>query len=296
MRVLSFGEIVWDIIEGKEYLGGAPLNFIAYMSHLGAEASMLSRLGMDDLGKRAFDAVETHGVGTSFIQWDSAIGTGTVDVTLENGQPDYIINTDKAYDYISFEEAKPLLESTAFDILYFGTLVQRNATSAATLSSIIDQYRFKEIFYDVNLRKDCFSKSIIEASLKKCTILKLNEEELGVIGSYFFDGEMDIETFCNKISDTFQIHTIIVTAGKHGSYIFTKVAFVHIPVVPVEVVDAVGAGDSFSAAFLFKFYHKKDPIDAAKFANRIGAMVASSNGAIVAKNKVQETLHQYSQL
>ncbi|MEL6253034.1 MAG: carbohydrate kinase [Bacteroidota bacterium] len=281
MRVLSFGEILWDIIEHKYYIGGAPFNFASHISRCGADTYMVSRLGKDIWGEKAYEEAKKLGIHPDFIQWDADKPTGTVDVFLNNGQPSYIINPKVAYDYLDFEELiEAGLQNKSFDMFGFGSLAQRNETSRKCLYRILESLSFEHIFYDVNLRKDCFSAEIVNESLKYSTILKLNDDEVPIISEFAFSKKMGIEDFCEKVSAERGQNIIIVTAGGDGCFIYHEDKLHKVPGKKVEVVDTVGAGDSFSAAFLAIYFKKRDPIYAASVANQLGAFVASSHGPI----------------
>ncbi len=291
MKVLSFGEILWDIIEGKKYLGGAPFNFSAHISQCGAEAFIVSRLGKDTLGKKAHQEVIKWKVDPSFIQWDETYPTGTVDVSLQEGQPTYRINTQVAYDFIAAEELHEKIKIHDFDIFYFGTLAQRNPVSARALQKIMQDYTFKHVFCDLNLREGHYTKETIENSLKLCSILKLNHEEVQVLSSLFYREPLSEQLFAQKIAQDYHQKIIIITAGAEGCYVYYQGELHKIGAQKVKVKDAVGAGDSFSAAFLFKYLRNADPVEAGKAANRVGGFVASSRGAIPSySNEIRELL------
>src|SRR5690606_26563260 len=219
VKVLAFGEILFDIIEGEPFLGGAPLNFAAHFARLGGESYIFSRVGNDELGKKALVDIENIGVKTAFIQNDTRYETGTVDVILSSGQPDYTIVENVAYDFIEPGIIKDDLKQFNFDILYYGTLAQRNQESRKTLRKLIEQVKFKHVFYDVNLRKNFFSREILEFSLQSCTILKLNDEEVNILGLIFFNEHLSLESFAQKIADKFLIDIVIITVGAKGCVI-----------------------------------------------------------------------------
>lgn len=282
MKVVSFGEILWDIIEGKAYLGGAPLNFAAHATQCGADSLMISRLGSDDYGKQALQKLAEVDVGYSEVQIDKKHPTGSVDVFLENGQPSYIIHPGVAYDYISFEELNQSFLSSDFGVFYYGTLAQRNKTSRETLYNILESKTFDQIFYDVNLRKDCYSKDIVLQSLEKSNILKLNDEEVSVLSEYMFSKNFGMEDFAKGCYDKYGHEVIIITAGAQGCYVYHREKMQMVSGQKVTVADTVGAGDSFSASFMYMYYQTGDPIKAASIGNQIGAFVASQRGAIPA--------------
>lgn len=281
MRVLSFGEILFDIIEGEHYLGGAPLNFAGHLAQFGANAYILSAVGADELGALALKQISKLGIDTSLVQIKENHPTGTVPVELKNGQPDYTILKNVAYDYIDFDADSPL-EKTDFDVLYYGTLAQRNDHSQETLRKLVETKKFKQIFYDINLRKGCINRHIIHDSLHQCSILKLNDEEVKVLAAMFFEQELSLEEFSRMISAAYMIDVVVITAGEKGSYVLEDQVFGFAKGYPAKVVDTVGAGDSFSAAFVYHYFRTKDPLYAADIANRLGAYVASSRGPLPA--------------
>lgn len=280
MRVLSFGEILFDIIEDQYYLGGAPLNFAAHLAHFGVESYIFSAVGEDELGRQAINKIEELGVNATLIQRNDSQPTGTVPVVFNEGQPDYTIRENVAYDFVGFAKDDQTLGATPFDVLYFGSLIQRKETSRETLRQLLGYKPFKEIFYDVNLRKNCYTEEIIRKSLEACTILKLNDEEVAVLATMLFGKDLTIEAFAKDIAQHFYIKVVVITAGGQGCYIFEQDKLNFVPGNPVRVIDTVGAGDAFSAAFVFHYYTHGDALKAAILANKLGAFVASSRGPL----------------
>ena len=279
MKVLAFGEVLFDVIEGTPFLGGAPLNFAAHLARFGVDSHILSRVGKDNLGDEALGIIEQLGVSTEFIQKDPVHPTGTVEVLLNNGQPDYTIFENVAYDFIAPVDIKKVAPN-GFDVLYFGTLAQRNIQSKDTLAKLVEENYFRHVFYDVNLRKGFYSKKILHDSLRRCTILKLNDEEVIVLGEMFFQQKLSMENFAFRVAEAFGIKIIVITAGADGCLVYNDGELSFVNGYPAKVVDTVGAGDSFSAAFLYRFFVNGDPVQAADIANQLGAFVASSRGPI----------------
>lgn len=280
MRVLSFGEILFDIIEGEHYLGGAPLNFAAHLAQQGVESYIFSSVGTDELGKEALEKIRKIGVKTDFIQQDAQHPTGTVPVEFKKGQPDYTILSEVAYDYIDYKKSEQALAKTEFDVLYFGTLAQRNEQSAHALEQLIRQKTFKYIFYDINLRKNCFTAELIDSSLMRCTIFKLNDEEVEVLADMLYGKTLSLEAFVKQVAKDYDIKIVIVTAGAKGCFLYEDQQMSFIKGYPAKVIDTVGAGDSFSAAFVHQYFKKQDALAAADIANQLGAFVASSRGPL----------------
>ncbi len=279
MNALVFGEVLWDVIDEVPHLGGAPLNFAAHWVQMGNEAAMISSLGSDTLGDRAIERVEKIGINTSLIQRTDK-PTGYVPVTLFNGQPEYEIVKDVAFDHILTEDHYQN-EPDSYDVFYFGSLIQRNTVSRSALHAILARHRFNHLFYDVNLRKDCYTQDIIDYSLRYCTILKVNEDEVEVISQMLFEESLEPRKFCEQICSYYnQIELIVITAGKSGCYIYSDGEINHISTQSVEVIDAVGAGDAFSAAFVHCYIRTFDRKESARVANAVGGFVASNRGSI----------------
>jgi fructokinase len=280
MKVLAFGEILWDIIEGVEYLGGAPFNFAAHSVQCGNEALIVSRVGSDVRGMRAWNQCKLHKVKHDLIQFDEERPTGTVTVTLSEGQPDYVIHENVAYDFIEDSDLLRKLENNSADVVYFGSLAQRSEKSRQTLYELLRRVRCKHVFYDVNLRKGGYTDSILRDSLLYATMFKLNLDELPVISKILVGSELQPESFCRAITDMFSnIVIVIITAADKGCFVFDK-KFNCVPGVQVEVTDAVGAGDAFSAAFMHSYLLTRNTVHAARIANEVGAYVATKSGAI----------------
>jgi len=268
--VVSFGEVLWDVIEGVPHLGGAPFNFAAHCALCGLKTAMISSVGGDDLGRRAREMACGYGVDVSGVNVHPSLPTGTVLVTLKDGIPSYDICRDVAWDEISVADG--LLVQPCPRAVYFGTLVQRAPVSAAALKRVLDAWKDAEIFFDVNLRQGYWSKVLVEEGLGRATILKLNDEEqvtLGIDPSKAFAAQP-------------QLKVMIVTKGADGCEVFLRdgTSFVS-PSQPVgPVVDTVGAGDAFSAAFLSAYLKGATPQEAAQAGNKRGGFVASKAGAI----------------
>lgn len=278
MKVLAFGEILWDIIEGEHHLGGAPFNFAAHVVKCGGEASVFSAVGRDDLGVRALDRARVLGVDVSMVA-ALDMPTGTVDVFLKDGQPDYTIHPNVAFDRIPLPPPGQI-QNGGFDVFYFGTLAQRDAASRSTLHQIVSDNRFDHIFYDINIRKDFYSRGIIEHALYSATIFKINDQESELVSQMFYDMILPVADFCQRLAADYDLRIIIVTAAEKGCYVWFDGSLHHVPGQQVVVADAVGAGDSFSAAFVTSLLRLNGVAEAAAFANRVGGFVASRRGAI----------------
>ncbi|MFA5393786.1 MAG: carbohydrate kinase [Candidatus Ratteibacteria bacterium] len=292
MKAISFGAILWDVIEGKKYLGGAPFNFAAHLSKLGAESYMISRIGRDKLGEEAVKIAQKLRVNISLVQVDPVHPTGTVKVAVEsNGLPSYHINEDAAYDYIEINDGMLTeLKKTDAEVFYFGTLEQRSEVTRNTLYRLLESLKFKYIFYDVNLRQNYYSREILKKSLSHTNILKLNSEEMEQLSNLIYGQELSEKDFFHRITNNYPLKTICLTKGGKGCLVYSEGRMKEITGKHVKVIDTVGAGDAFSAAFIHKYLQNNDPFEAAEFANQVGGYVASRRGAIPEYNNEIKSL------
>lgn len=277
MKALAFGEVLWDIYTDSEFIGGAPLNFGAHFKKCGGEAWVITAVGDDALGKKTVSEIENMGINTEYIDV-SGKKTGKCLVTLDENQiPSYNLLDDVAYDYI---ESKKL---SGFDVLYFGTLALRNENNRKTLAKIISENSFGDVFVDVNIRPPFYSDEVIKYSLENATIIKISDEELPVILKAINKDVTELSSVAGMFADSFSnLKIIIITKGGDGSFVYDcKNGKVYeSKAEKVEVVSTVGAGDSFSAAFLAEYLKTSDISKALSLATKISGFVVSKKEAI----------------
>ncbi len=286
IHALTFGEILWDIIEGEPYIGGAPFNLAAHLSRMGGAVSMVSALGGDDLGVRALEKVRSFGISSEFVAEAAGGDTGTVDVFVDaDGHPDYIIHEGTAWDQLSLPTS--LFESLIgrkWDVVCFGTLAQRSGGNRSLLADILSSTGSRHVFYDVNLRQKYYTSEWITDSLTRSSIVKLNDDEAKCIADLLYNDEISStqgeEIFVRRLAEDYELESVLVTRGKGGALVYHGGVFNTTECADVEVVDTVGAGDSFSAGFLHAYLSGRDALESAMFASRVGDFVVSRRGAV----------------
>lgn len=279
MKVLSFGEILWDVYPDKKFLGGAPLNFAAHLAKHGADAYMLSAVGNDVLGEEAMAQIRQWGVFTDYITRCREKPTGKCIVTLdEKSIPSYFLLEDVAYDHISYKEVKD-----DFDVLYFGTLALRADANVRTLKRILSKNSFKEVFVDVNLRPCSYSKEKVVFAMESATILKISLEEIPILYEMFEIIDVTYSNFAKRLAQRYhRLRYIIVTLGENGAYVLdcNMQKEYDCDAINVEVKSTVGAGDSFSAAFLFQYLNGADILLCLEYAVKVAGYVVSKFEAV----------------
>ncbi|MBD3241132.1 MAG: carbohydrate kinase [Chitinivibrionales bacterium] len=285
---LAFGEILWDILPDHTALGGAPFNLAYRASTLGLHAMFASRLGDDDLGREAFARVEQLGMDTRWIQWDRDHPTGTVDVSLtDDGTPSYVINPGVAYDFIE-PDAALLTEAGNADCVCYGSLVQRGEVSRITLRELLERAAGALKLCDINLRTDCFTPRTVAWSLERADVLKINEDEVSALAAMFGLASSDPAGFCVEASRRWGLSHCVVTLGAAGSLAYAPdVGHVYEPGFRVTVADSLGAGDSFTAAFVHGLLRGESLAECCRRGNAMGALVASECGGTPAVDAVR---------
>ena len=273
MKTLCIGEILWDIFSDHKVWGGAPANFIFHTAQLGADATAYSAVGKDQLGTELSTAIKSCGI--NLLAEANEYPTGKVDILIDDeGHAQYQFNNNCSWDYIAFTPELQGLSSEV-DLIVFGSLAQRHEQSRATIyRALAHKKPSAKILFDINLRQDFYNTEIIEASLKACDFLKLNEDELPIIEQLF-------GITLDAIIERYDIELVIFTLGAEGSRIISKDGVSDQPAVKCKVVDTVGAGDSFTASFIIN-YLSGTPIPLAQsLASEIAAFVCTQKGATV---------------
>jgi fructokinase len=284
VRIVSVGEILWDVIGESEYLGGAPLNFAAHARKLGHEVFLVSAVGEDERGRRAIDSLQQWGISTEFVPVLPGKDTGTATVELDaDGKPMFRIVRPAAYDFVDLSagQLKRLAEIQP-NWIYFGTLYHTAKPAMASTLKLIETIPSARRFYDVNLRDGNWNLSIVEQLASQASVIKLSDSEAEFLDASLNADEQEgsVKHFCRRWSDQYRCKIICVTIGERGCAILKDGQYTEVPGCKVRVADTVGAGDAFAAAFLHGLDQGWDAQQCGAFANAVGALVASRAGAI----------------
>lgn len=277
-----FGEVLWDIIDSKSYIGGAPFNLAAYLTKMGVKSTPISSVGKDDLGRKALKEAKKRGIDSTFIKVHPHLPTGIVEVGIdEDGNPDYQIKENVAWDNIILDQNLiDSLKKTEWEVFCFGTLAQRTKENREILNRILFSIKPHHIFYDVNLRQNYYQKEWIEKSLCQSSIVKLNNREALILSELLFNQKLKQREFFENLVQEYNLSIVCITHGKNGSLVYHDGHLEKISAINGPVADTVGAGDSFSAGFLFSYLHGSSVYEAAEFAEMVGNFVVSQSGAV----------------
>ena len=279
--VIGMGEALWDVLPEGKKIGGAPANFAYHVSQFGLPSCVVSAIGNDPLGHEIIENFTSKGL-THQIE-TVPYPTGTVQVEIDQaGVPQYEIKENVAWDNIPYTaKLEQLAEKTS--AICFGSLAQRNVVSRNTINRFLDAIPAENdplIVFDVNLRQGFYNKEILCNSMKRCNILKINDEELVTVSRMFGYPGIDLQDKCWILLGKYNLRMLILACGINGSYVFTPGNVSFQPTPKVEVADTVGAGDSFTAAFISSILKGKSVAEAHSRAVQTSAFVCTKKGAM----------------
>ncbi len=278
--IVGLGEVLYDVLPQGAKLGGAPANFAYHASQFGYEAVAVSAVGNDALGDQALKTFDENGL--KYIIPRVPYPTGTVNVKLDaEGVPTYTFTPNVAWDHIPFTPEMQEVAKNACAVC-FGSLAQRSGESRESIMKFLESTPKDCLkIFDINLRGTFYDKETIQNGLRHCDILKINDEELIIVGRLFGYPGLDIEEKCRLIMKRYNLKMVVLTCGTNGSYVFAPNDFKSFRETPkVEVADTVGAGDSFTGSFTASILSGKSIEEAHALAVKVSAFVCTQKGAM----------------
>jgi len=290
-KITAIGEILFDVYPETINLGGAPLNFLYHIHKLTGKGSIISRVGFDVLGNKAIKFLKNNEIETNYIQVDHLHPTGVTTVTLDkNKVPSFIIDEERAYDYLELTDEVNQLINEETDCLYFGSLAQRNEVSKSTIHNLLGR-RIK-YFCDLNIRQDFYNEDTIKKSLKAANILKLNLEELKLINDLLLGEKFNTDTSAKGIMNKFNIELIAVTKGAEGSTLFINNDKDDCRISSSAAIDTLGAGDAFAAITCLGYIRNWNLAKINSLANEFANQICQIKGALPQEDDIYEMLKE----
>lgn len=272
---LSFGEILFDIFSPcEERLGGAPLNFSYHLKSLGWRGKIISSVGHDKRGENALKEIKDLNIDTSYISL-SNYPTGISTIKNERGNADYEFNYPSSWDDISL----PDIEEKNVDLFYFGTLALRSEKSYSTWKNILFSIKAKNVVFDLNFRKDFYTKELISKGLEKTNILRMNENECKIILKIFYPEEDEKEALESLLKE-YNLKLILITLGEEGSTLYDGKKWLKEDSKKIKVCSTVGAGDAFLSAFLNTYIKTGNEERALKDGRELSSFVVTKKSAM----------------
>ena len=277
-KIVGLGEILWDVFPERKVLGGAPANFAYHISQFGFDGCTVSAIGNDPLGTEILDSLAQRQLNHLIEKTD--FPTGTVKVSIDNwGVPCYEICEDAAWDNIPFTPAIAEIAKET-QVVCFGSLAQRHEVSRATIHAFLDAMPKDSLkIFDINLRLHYYTKEVIEKSLERADILKINDEEVVKIAQ-LFGWNLSEKEVCKRLLSMYNLDILILTKGTEGSWVLTPKEESFLATPKISIADTVGAGDSFTAAFIASHLHGRCLSASHQLAVEVSAYVCQQHGAM----------------
>ncbi len=278
--IAGIGELLWDVLPEAEVIGGAPVNFAYHVTALGAKGIPISTIGRDSRGEMALVELQKRGVDIAAISMTERFETGYVIATVdEEGKATYRFPDEVAWDHILVNDYAEGLKSS-LDAVCFGSLAQRSEHSRRVIHSFLDTLRKETVkVFDINLRQNFFSRQIIESSLERTDILKLNEEELPILAS-LLETKRTSDHWLPDLIERYDLHMAILSRGGNGSLLLTQESSSEHSGIKTLIEDTIGAGDAFTASATIGFLQGLSLDDINEQANKTAAYVCSQRGAM----------------
>lgn len=280
LQLAGIGEILWDVIGNSEVLGGAPVNFAYHASALGAKSYAVSAVGQDSRGDLAIAKLRECGVNSDYIKILPEKMTGFVTAKLdEQGVATYNFPADVAWDHLQVSKSGLTL-AKKLDAICFGSLAQRSSSSKTAIYAFLRAAAEKTLkVFDLNIRQQFYTQEIIRSSLELCDVLKLNDEEITLLGEM----EQISGDHVSKLQhfvDRYSLKLAVLTRGGNGSLLVSPTQVSEHTGCHTKIVDTIGAGDSFTTATIVGFLSGRELEDINDHANRVAAFVCSQKGAM----------------
>lgn len=267
--VLSFGEVLMDCFPDRNVIGGAPFNVAVHLKRLGVDSGIITKIGYDELGNELEQILAKEDL-THQLQKDDKYLTGKVDVTLNNGQPSYYIHKGCGWEFISYKE------TSAPEYFVFGSLALSFPQNKEAFKAYREKFTDSKFVCDINLREPFYDKETINLCLESADILKINDEELAYLSKEF--GQKDVIDF---LKTEYNIHKVLLTEGAKGAKLYWEGKEFTCEVKKVDnIVDTVGAGDSFTSVFLYGLIKKRPLAEAMQKAADFAGAICQNPGAV----------------
>jgi fructokinase len=282
-RIVAMGDGLWDLFPDAPRFGGATANYACHASRLGADVHMVSGVGEDERGEALLQVYRKHGVNTDLIQVLKDYPTGVVHVELtENGLPTFTIGENAAWDHWEWNIEIERMVRTA-DAIYFGTLGQRGLSAREGIRRALEIAKAIKIprILDINLRTPFYDDILIRDSIALCSVLKLSDEEISRVcqACGLSNNASQVETL-SAIHEKYGLDLVVITQGSKGATLLSSEGVTEQAGVPANVVDTVGAGDSFTASMTLGLLKGKVYEEILADACEVAAKVCSHAGAV----------------
>lgn len=269
--------------------GGACSTLLA-ARNLGLEAVALGTVGDDMPGRMLLSMLDEAGVDTSALALPAGSRTTTV-ISLSDGETG-------GHVFLGYNGESPALELSdaargklaAADSVFmagYSLIEERMEGLNAAVMALADEGGIP-LYIDVGPLLGRLERARVEDMLKAADVLMMTDDEIQFVAP----GESDIAA-CRRLLERFPQVLIVVKLGAGGCHILGRGIDIHCAGFAVDVVDTIGAGDAFDAAFIWAQLQGYSAADCGRIANAMGAASVKKVGAgrnVPTLGEVQEIL------
>ncbi|NCD33737.1 MAG: ribokinase [Spartobacteria bacterium] len=263
--------------------GGKGANQAVALSKLGADVTMIGKVGSDMYGRNYMEYFADMDMNCSGVEWEETTSTGTASISVaESGENNIVIvagaNGHVDSDFITRQSA--IISSS--DIL----LLQLEIPMESVLTAAEIAHKSGTMVI-LDPAPAC---PVPLELLQYVDLVTPNETEAEILSGMKINTPADMEEAGRKLLAQ-GAKTVIIKAGSRGAYVITPDSTEHIPGFTVTAIDTTAAGDSFNAG-LAHALGEKHPLHAAvRFAHAVAAIATTKLGAQSAMPSMTEALH-----
>ncbi|MBN2491647.1 MAG: carbohydrate kinase [Planctomycetes bacterium] len=280
-RPILFGEVLFDrFADGREVLGGAPFNVAWHLRGFGLDPLLITRVGRDARGDAVRRTMIAWGLATAGLEVDDRHPTGRVTAQTDDTGTRFEIEPEQAYDHIRGDVLERAATLGPVALVYHGTLALRNDASFAALERLLERTGAHG-FVDLNLRPPWWTAARVDWALARARWVKVNDDELATLTGARCATEEDCAAAGLGFASRWSLERLVVTRGERGAVLLgdgRRLARTDAAEV-AHFVDAVGAGDAFSAVALLGLVRAWDPEPTLARASRFAAEICGRRGA-----------------
>ncbi len=259
----------------KMAFGGDALNEATILSILGADASLVSVVGDDEIGSKIKDHCHEKGINSDMLTTCEGMTTGmNIVLSDEEGERYFITNPESSLRKLSLEHILPHVDKFS-DIVSFASIFVSPMLGISEMAELFSKIKEKPgriLISDMTTAKKGEKVDDLKDVLKHIDYLIPNTREAELL-----TGESDLIKNARIFSE-YGVKNVVIKCGKDGCVYKAGGEEGAVPAFNADVVDTTGAGDSFVAGFIYGLTKDMKIAECCKFANAVASIVTEDIG------------------
>lgn len=266
----------------SRFPGGKGANQAVAAARLGGKVTMVGKVGSDNFGDEFLHTLKKENIDTKHIERDLTHPTGVGSITLEeNGNNRIVVvpGANRQYLVNDLDRIQDLIKQSSMLVVQ----LEMDFDMTKQAVAYADMYGVPVILNPAPAQK------LDDELLEKVTYLTPNETEAEILTGIKVDSLESAEAAA-KVLLAKGVKNVIVTLADKGALIVNATGTQHIPGYTVKPIDTVAAGDSFNGALAVGVTIGKPLDEVVQFANAVGAIAVTREGAIPSLPYINEVL------